>query len=100
MITSIIPVADIYSGLERFKAAGLPGGFALIAFFPATAPETKTTWEGLASLAAPGGIVIIGMASAEAERFDRKKHKAFTRLGDVKRKGFRAMAYVKPTVKP
>jgi hypothetical protein len=51
------------------------------------------TWEGLASLCAPGGIVIAAMASAEAERFDRKKHPVFTRLGDIKRKGFRALAY-------
>ena len=79
---SIAPDADTF--LER-------GPFALIAYFPETV--TDSAWQGIARLAAPGGIVIAGMTSAEAERFDRKKPAALCRLGDLKRKGFRAMAY-------
>jgi hypothetical protein len=37
--------------------------------------------------------LVIAFPSVEAERFDRKKPKDFTRLLDIKRKGFRALAY-------
>ena len=84
----IIPIADIFLDRERLATAG---GFALTAFFPEKV--TVTAWEGLAHLTAPGGIVIAGMSSAEAERFDRKKPPAWHRIGDIKRKGFRAIAY-------
>jgi hypothetical protein len=50
-------------------------------------------WEGLAELLREGGIALITLPSSEAEQFDRKKPKGFTRLGDVKREGFRAAAY-------
>jgi hypothetical protein len=96
---SIVPAADILLDSGRIRAAGGTGeGFGLIAFFPETVPESdrrEAQWEGFGRLAAPGGIVIAGMASAEAERFDRKKLPDFTRAGDIKRKGFRAMAYRK-----
>jgi hypothetical protein len=73
-----------------------PGGYPLIAAFPGPVPQTGgpgSYWEGFGRLLAPGGIVLAGMSASEAERFDRKKPKNFTRLGDVKRKGFRALAY-------
>jgi len=80
-----IPVADI--SLER-RCLEAAEPFALAAFFPEggnfSFPETVID---------TGGIAIVGMASAEAERFDRKKPAGLHRLGDIKRKGFRAMAY-------
>jgi SAM-dependent methyltransferase len=102
---SLVPAADLSIDRERITAAACPGGhgaagvFRFIAAFPETVPGTNRRdafWEGLAALAAPGGIVIAGFSSAEAERFDRLKPGCFTRLGDVKRKGFRALAYILP----
>ena len=92
----IIPCADIFLDRERLSANG--NGFGLIAFFPEAVSETdrrEANWQGLKELSAPDCIIISGMSSAEAERFDRKKPAGFVRLGDIKRKGFRAMAYQK-----
>ena len=83
-----IPLADISLDREQFTAAAL---FAFCAFFPQTL--NANTWQGLTALAASGGIVITGASSAEADRFDRKKPEGWIRLGDIKRKGFRALAY-------
>ncbi|MDR1949840.1 MAG: hypothetical protein LBQ38_10650, partial [Spirochaetaceae bacterium] len=52
-------------------------------------------WEGLGGLLKTGGTGLVVFPSSEAERFDRKKPKPFVRLGDLKRKGFRALAYAK-----
>jgi len=96
---AIIPCADIFLERERLAADGK--NFSFIAFFPETVPETsrqETDWEALSLLCAPGGMVFAGMSSMEAERFDRKKPVVFVRAGDVKRKGFRAMAYLKRQV--
>ena len=87
-----IPIADIFLDRERI---GKAGDSSLISFFPETVPEAAIAWEGITWLTAPGGIVMVGMTSAEADRFDRKKAEGFIRLGDIKRKGFRAMAYRK-----
>ncbi|MCL2374636.1 MAG: class I SAM-dependent methyltransferase [Treponema sp.] len=87
---AIIPAADIFSDRARIAAAA-GGGFELTGFFPEKAADAA--WEGLTHLAAPGGFIIASMASAEAERFDRKKPPRWRRLGDIKRKGFRALAY-------
>ena len=111
MPSLIIPSADIFLDREALASASTQAGghsgkgFALIAFFPEAVPETdrhQAAWDGLSYLAAgnedagderPGGIVIAAMSSTEAERFDRKKPAAFARLGEVKRRGFRALAY-------
>jgi hypothetical protein len=95
-IATAIPAVDILQGYERVKAAA-QNSFALIAFFPETVPGTgrwEAAWEGLASLAAAGCTVITGMSSSESELLDRKKPPAFQRLGGIRRKGFRALAYV------
>jgi hypothetical protein len=84
----MIPAVDIFLDRERITTAGK---FDLVAFFPEKAAENA--WEGLAFVAKPNSIVIVGMASAEAERFDRKKPLGWNRLGDIKRKGFRALMY-------
>ena len=70
--------------------------FNFIAIFPEQVPGTdriEATWEALADLSLPSAVIIAGFSSSEAERFDRKKTQGFTRLGDIKRKGFRALAY-------
>jgi hypothetical protein len=97
----LVPAADLFLDRERIAAAADTGGFRFIAAFPETVPGTsrrRAFWEGLAALAAPGGIVTAGFSSVEAERFDRLKPGCFARLGDTKRKGFRALAYCNKSV--
>jgi hypothetical protein len=109
---SIIPAVELSSGglaglLESggSGAAG-PGGekppagfgrgrFGLIAAFPETVPRTDrraALWDGVAAFLAPGGLAILALPSSEAERLDRVKPPGLRRLGDLKRKGFRALA--------
>jgi SAM-dependent methyltransferase len=93
----LVLAADLFFAPQR-AAATAWGKFTIIAAFPETTPgadRRAADWEGLADLAAPGGIVIIGLSSAGAERFDRIRSPGFIRLGDIKRKGFRALAYRK-----
>jgi hypothetical protein len=104
-VTRLVPAVDLASRREALLAAALsPGGnheagkgaYGFIAAFPEPAPRTgrlDAYWEGLAGLLNPGGIALIALPSSEAERFDRKKRKQFIRLGDLKRNGFRALAY-------
>ena len=96
----VIPAADLFLDRERLAGAGdsrAPSTrYSLIAAFPGAVPladRALPLWEGLVFLAAPGALVILGAGSSEAERLDRKKPKNFTRLGSVKRGGFRALAY-------
>jgi len=107
---AIVPAADILLDCERIaeggaagiaKAEGKPEGFSLIAFFPDMVPAEKNpaeqldvAWEGLTRLAAPGTILLCGLGSTESERFDRKKPPHWHRLGNIKRKGFRSLAYL------
>jgi len=81
---SVLPAADI--ALECCRP-GAEGPFALAALFP----EGKADFPQ--EVIDTGGILLAGMSSAEAERFDRKKPPALRRIGDLKRKGFRALAY-------
>jgi hypothetical protein len=70
--------------------------YYLIVVFPETVPQSDRTgalWEGLAQLLLPGGTALVSLPSSEAEKFDRKKTAGFSRLGDIKRQGFRALAY-------
>jgi hypothetical protein len=97
---AVVPAADILSGRDALRGA-LPqnqGGFALIAAFPGGEdPRTSrldALWEGLRELTKPGGVNLAVLPSSEAERFDRKKPKGILRLGDLKRRGFRALAYL------
>jgi hypothetical protein len=78
------------------EAPGRAGLYRLIALFPSLVPGTKREgayWEGAARLLEGGGLVFAALPSSEAGGFDRKKPARFTRLGDIKRKGFRALAY-------
>jgi 16S rRNA G1207 methylase RsmC len=87
---TIFPVPDLPSADDIKKQ------FTFIAAFPESIPGTNlhdTWWENIAGLLENGGAVIAALPSSEAERFDRKKPKGFSRLGDIKRNGFRALAY-------
>jgi hypothetical protein len=91
----LVPAVDLSMDRERLSEAA-QGRFGFIAAFPELVPQTDRLdayWEGLAALLVPGGMAVIGLPSSEAERFDRKKPKGFTRLGDIKRHGFRALGY-------
>jgi hypothetical protein len=90
---SIIPAVDLIGAAEKLQRR-----CTFIAAFPEQIPQTdnlSVCWEGLQEILEPGGIALITLPSAEAERFDRKKLKDFSRIGDIKRKGFRALAYQK-----
>ncbi|MDR1239385.1 MAG: methyltransferase [Treponema sp.] len=100
-VLSVIPMVELSPrGLADFtENSGAPAGrFGFIAAFPETVPRTDrrdALWEGLAALLAPGGLAVVSLPASEAERFDRKKPPGFCRRGDLKRKGFRALAYEK-----
>jgi hypothetical protein len=91
----LFPAADMHAIRE--------GPFAFIAAFPELVPQCRgeskkldqleTLWKALTGLLGAGGAALITLPSSEAERFDRKKPAGFTRLGDIKRQGFRALAY-------
>jgi hypothetical protein len=91
----IIPSVDLAFDKERLQSEAV-SGYSLIAAFPELVPQTNrldAIWEGMNYLLAPGGLAVLGFPSTEAGRFDRKKPAGFTRAGDIKRKGFRALAY-------
>jgi hypothetical protein len=102
-VPHIVCAADLFLDGDRILAE-INGGsapekkFAFVAAFPEAVPQTDRIspfWDALDRLAAPGAVVIVGLSSAGAERFDRKKPKDFSRLGDLRRNGFRALAYRK-----
>ncbi|MDR2633359.1 MAG: methyltransferase [Treponema sp.] len=89
---------DLSINREALAAALEPEGrtYELILGFPRFVPQTDRIiplWEGLRALLSPGAMVIMALPASEAERFDRKKPSGFNRLGDCKRKGFRALGY-------
>jgi SAM-dependent methyltransferase len=97
----IAPGVDL--GLDRdllSACAGSPDDgarqhYAFIAAFPVLIPGTvpyDRIWEGLGRLLLPGGIALAAFPAAEADRFIKRKPPGFTRLGDLKRRGFRALA--------
>jgi hypothetical protein len=98
-----VPVVDLSFDREKlWNAAETPGpgaspaGFGFIAAFPEPVSRVdgnSACWEGLSALLRPGGIALAALPSSEAERFDRKKPARFIRLGFLRRKGFRALAY-------
>ncbi len=98
----LAPAVDLFLDRERLSAAADQnreqpgGGYSFIALFPELVPQTNRLgayWEGLAALLTDGGMAVIALPSSAAERFDREKPMGFTRLGDIKRQGFRALGY-------
>jgi precorrin-6B methylase 2 len=101
-ISPLVPAADLRLGAEALLEAAAGQRYRFIAAFPELPPhnplpaapdQIAALWESLPPLMAGGGVFIAGFGSAEAERFDRKKSAGFTRWGDLKRNGFRALAY-------
>jgi 16S rRNA G1207 methylase RsmC len=99
---AIIPGVELspagLAGLAESGGSAAAGRFGFIAAFPETVPRTDrraALWDGLAAFLAPRGLALIALPSSEADRFDRAKPPGFRRLGDLKRKGFRALAYGK-----
>ena len=104
----IVPAADLILGTAALNSAAAHTSgntksfYGLIIAFPQLLPQSSLSqdadqytslWDGASSLLCPGGIFIAAFSSTDAERFDRKKPSAFTRLGDIKREGFRALGY-------
>jgi hypothetical protein len=104
---SVVPAADFQLAREALLEAG-GGQFAFVAAFPELLPQSSMSkaakaandtdqpiWNSLTPLLAAGGLFIAAFSSSDAERFNRKKPPGFTRLGNVKRNGFCALAYRK-----
>jgi len=111
---SIVSVADLSLGRAALLEASGGRQYSLIVAFPELVPQSslpKTAkgsqgtsqltalWDALPPLLADGGVFIAAFASAEAERFDRKKPAGVSRLAGVKRNGFRALGYQKTSHK-
>ena len=98
----ISPGVDLWLDRDRLSARMFPDGGAtagqgcrFIAAFPESVPGTRPydrIWEGLGRLLLPGGLSLIALPAAEADRLIKRKPPGFTWLGDLKRRGFRALA--------
>jgi hypothetical protein len=98
---TVVPAVDLRLGGQDLLEAAAGRHYGFIAAFPELLPRSllpkeadqlAAFWEALPPLLTGGGVFIAGFGSTDAERFDRKKPAGFTRLGDIKRKGFRALA--------
>ncbi|MCL2833321.1 MAG: methyltransferase [Treponema sp.] len=92
-----VPSADLLldQGLLKINTKSC---YTFMAIFPELVPVTDrlgALWEGIKDLLAPGGLVIISLASADAEKLLRKKPQGFAAAADIKRSGYRAMAFVR-----
>ena len=88
----------IYAADLLFDSGKFADNYNLIAYFSDGAGGTDriaSSWDALCRLTLSDAIIIIAADSMEAERFDRKKPKAMQRISDIKRRGFRAIAYRK-----
>jgi SAM-dependent methyltransferase len=100
--TAVVPVADLALGETALREAAGGRPYGCIAAFPELLPQSSlpkgtdqlaAIWVAIPPLLATGGVFLVTFSSSDAERFDRKKPAGFTRLGSVKRNGFRALAY-------
>jgi len=98
----VVPAADLMLAGESLARASGSKGFSLIIAFPELLPQSslpkgcdqlRSFWESLPPLMAEGGTFLSAFDSSAAERFDRKKPSGFTRLGGIRKNGFRALAY-------
>jgi 16S rRNA G1207 methylase RsmC len=106
---TIVPVADLSFGVPSLLEATGGRQYGCIIAFPELLPQSslpKTAksrqgtdqltvlWNALPPLLSENGIFLAAFGSSDAERFDRKKLPGFSRLGSIKRDGFRALAYI------
>jgi hypothetical protein len=118
----IVPTVELPGGCPAFPEQGAYRFIAAFPETVPLTDRSGALWEALARLLAPGGTALVALPSSEAEKFDRQKPAggssargigggagsidggaggindggkgpSFTRLGDIKRQGFRAMAY-------
>jgi hypothetical protein len=102
----VVPAADLQLGRSAILEASSGRQYAFIAAFPELLPQSSlpkgakgqhdqltALWDALSPLLCEGGIFLAAFGSSEAERFDRKKPQGFTRLGSIKRNGFRALVF-------
>ncbi|MDR2607412.1 MAG: methyltransferase [Treponema sp.] len=92
--TVLIPTADLASAKDALLGEG---PYSFIAAFPENMPRESipSHWEALAVLLQAQGVFLASLPSFLAELFDRAKISGFTRLGNLRREGFRALAYRK-----
>jgi hypothetical protein len=98
----IVPAVDLPLAGSALQSAIDSQPYGSIIAFPDLLPQSSlpkgidqlaVLWDALPPLLADGGIFLAAFDSSSAERFDRKKPAGFTRMGSIKRKGFRALAY-------
>jgi SAM-dependent methyltransferase len=108
---AVLGVPGVDLGLDAATLLSLSParGFGFIAAFPRIVPQTDPyagILEALDTLLVPGGAALISLPSSQADRLanrqamihqairlDRRKPSGFTRVGDLKRRGFRALLY-------
>jgi hypothetical protein len=64
--------------------------------FPEPVPQTNRwsdLWKGYAEFLRPGGILVVSGSAQDLERMDKIRPSGFTRRADIKRSGFRSIAY-------
>ncbi|MDR1046832.1 MAG: methyltransferase [Treponema sp.] len=92
--TVLIPAADLASAKDALLGEG---PYSFIAALPENIlrESIPSHWEALTVLLRARGVFLISLPSFLAEQFDRAKISGFSRLGNVRREGFRALAYRK-----
>jgi hypothetical protein len=93
--TELRSVIELPGSTEELLAPLAGRRYRLIAAFAGPSGKTGIPpyWEALSELLETGGVVLAAFSASRAEALDRKKPAVFTRLGDIKRGGFRALAY-------
>lgn len=92
--TVLVPAADLASAKDALLGEG---PYSFIAALPENMIRESIPlhWEALTVLLHARGVFLISLPSFLAEQFDRAKISGFTRLGNLRREGFRALAYRK-----
>lgn len=95
--SELVPAIDPdLSSADLLNAGGRT--FPLLFLFPEAVPKTdrwSAYWAGFEKLMAKGSMFCIGLSATEADRFDKIKQRGFQRVGDIKRQGYRVLAYQK-----
>ncbi|OHE66225.1 MAG: hypothetical protein A2413_16410 [Treponema sp. RIFOXYC1_FULL_61_9] len=86
--------ADFGFAPQAFDGSPVP--WDLVVVFPEIVPLhewTAASWSAAARLVRVGGLFVLAASSSDSERFDRVKTGPFDRAGELKRDGFKALAY-------